>query len=497
VQSCLSTIDVAQDLEKFATLKMNVGVPFEPVGTRLFNTNPFAVAFKRAVPEGFVALGATDRLLRITVGANGAPTINGPAAPVPAGTPTGIVRIQLKDPTEISLPDPEDKIGGKNPRGLVLNSTDTRAYVMDFTSRDIAIVDISGDPSQYRTLARMPSAALPDPTTIAGITQRGKQLFNSSIGPEGAADNSRRPAGRMSDFGWGTCYSCHPQALTDTVTWMFPDAPRQAISMESTFEFKAAVIENGAPKLPDSHQRALNWSAVRDETQDFTRNIRAVSGGGGLVLDIPEGVAGLAQVPDLVPTANSGRSVDFDAIATYLAKGVRAPIAPRRSLVNVTIGRLVFEFQGCHNCHGGKNWTISEIDYTPPPAATEIVDAQLVRFLCRVGTFNPGLFADGVSNEIRANNVANVQARGALGFNVPWLISVFASAPYLHSGAAPTLDAVLQNPIHRTAGNPGGPDLLQFVAFRFLLVEFLKSIDRGTPPFPKGTPQAGVCGPLP
>jgi cytochrome c peroxidase len=93
--------------------------------------------------------------------------------------------------------------------------------------------------------------------------------------------------------------------------------------------------------------------------------------------------------------------------------------------------------------------------------------------------------------------VANVQARGALGFNVPSLISVFASAPYLHSGAAPTLDAVLQNLIHRTAGNPGGPDLLQFGIARFLLVEFLKTIDRSTEPFLKGTPPPGVCGPLP
>ena len=70
---------------------------------------------------------------------------------------------------------------------------------------------------------------------------------------------------------------------TDTVTWMFADGPRQAISMESTFEFGAAKIVNGAPLLPDSHQRALNWSAVRDEVQDFTRNVRAVSGGGGLI----------------------------------------------------------------------------------------------------------------------------------------------------------------------------------------------------------------------
>ena len=102
-----------------------------------------------------------------------------------------------------------------------------------------------------------------------------------------------------------------------------------------------------------------------------------------------------------------------------------------------------------------------------------------------MGTFDPALFTDGVSNEIRANNVANVQARGALGFNVPSLISVFASAPYLHSGAAPTLDAVLENVTHRSAGT-GGVDMLANPADRASLVRFLKSIDRTTPPFPGG-----------
>jgi cytochrome c peroxidase len=123
-----------------------------------------------------------------------------------------------------------------------------------------------------------------------------------------------------------------------------------------------------------------------------------------------------------------------------------------------------------------------------------VVDAQLVKFLCRVGTFDPGLFADNVSNEIRANNVANVQARGADGFNVPSLIAVFASAPYLHSGAALTLDAVLENVTHRSAGT-AGVDTLTNLFDRKELVRFLKSIDRKTTPFPGGSLPAGVCGP--
>ena len=500
VQSCLSTIDVERNLEAFATLNMNVGVNFEPVGKKLFNTNPFAVAFKRSSAEGFIALAATNRLLRVTLNDDGSPTIN---PPLNAGDPGNIIRIELKDPGEIGLADDADTVGGKNPRGLVLNSTDTRAYVMDFLSRDIAVVDVSGDdPTLYRTLARVESADLPAPGSDAAVVQRGKYLFNTAIGPVGAQPNSVRPAGRMSDTGWGTCYSCHPNALTDSVTWMFADGPRQAISMESTFEFGAANIVNGVPLLPNSHQRALNWSAVRDEVQDFTRNVRAVSGGGGLVridangAPVPEGAAGLAQLPDLRPTANSGLSADLDAIATYLAVGVRAPISPVPSHnLGALIGRVVFTAQGCQNCHGGKNWTISTLDYTPPPAATEVVDAQLVRFLCRVGTFDPALFTDGVSNEIRANNAANVQARGVLGFNVPSLISVFASAPYLHSGAAASLDDVLRNVTHRTAGRADHVDLLGSPLVRGFLVQFLRSIDRDTDPVLNVTPPANTCGP--
>jgi YVTN family beta-propeller protein len=500
VQSCLSTIDVKQKTEAFKTLNMNVGVNFEALGKKLFNTNPFAVAFKRSTDEGFIALGATNRLLRVTLNDDGSPTIN---PPLSAADPDNIIRIELKDPGEIGQADPDDVIGGKNPRGVVLNSTDTRAYVMDFLSRDIAIVDVSGDdPTLYKTLARVPSADLPAPNTDAATVQRGKYLFNTAIGPEGALANSLRPAGRMSDTGWGSCYSCHPNALTDTVTWMFPDGPRQAISMESTFEFGAAQIVNGAPALPASHQRALNWSAVRDEVQDFTRNVRAVSGGGGLVkfdslgAAVPEGTAGLAQLPDLRPTANSHLSADLDAIATYIALGVRAPISPIRSQnLGAQIGRVVFEVQGCQNCHGGKNWTISALDYTPPPIASDVNDAQLQRFLCKVGTFDPTLFTDGVSNEIRANTAVNTQARGGLGFNVPSLISVFASAPYLHSGAAAGLDDVLRSVTHRTAGRADHLDFLTVPIFRRFLVQFLKSIDRDTTPFLNVVPPADVCGP--
>jgi cytochrome c peroxidase len=63
------------------------------------------------------------------------------------------------------------------------------------------------------------------------------------------------------------------------------------------------------------------------------------------------------------------------------------------------------------------------------------------------------------------------------------LLSVFAGAPYFHSGGAPTLDDVMTNVSHRSAGT-GGVDTLSSPADRAKLVKFLKSIDGTTPKFP-------------
>jgi YVTN family beta-propeller protein len=457
VQSFMSVIDLVTNQEaQNQTINMNRGVQFEAVGKKLFITTPIGIAFKRGANEGYVVSAATDRLVRVQLAADGAPTIN---APLNANDAGNIIRVAV----------------GKNPRGLVLNSTDTRAYVMNLVSRDVSVVDIqTGSPKVNTEIARLASTVLPAPGSLGAIVLRGKELFNTGIGPAGTQENALPPAGRMSDFGWGACYNCHPNGLADGVTWIFPDGPRQTISMESTFPHPhpASSILNrtGSPVTPGSDQRALNWSAVRDEVQDFELNIRAVSGGEGLITD------GQAVV-NLTPTATTGRSADQDAIAAYIAFGIRAPIAPRTDL-STARGRTFFGQANCQLCHGGPNWTRSQIDFAAPPNASEVQAGQLVRFLRQVGTFDPNAF-----NEVRANQTANTGANGVLGFNIPSLISVFASPPYLHSGAAQTLDDVLANVTHRSAGT-GGVDTLTNPTNRADIVQFLKTIDLSTPPFP-------------
>jgi hypothetical protein len=292
--------------------------------------DPIAIAFERNGKKGWLVSAATNRLIKVLRDANGTPTINAPTAPLPAGQFSNVVRVEV----------------GKNPTGVVLNSTDTRAYVLNFISRDVSAVDIAA--AKPFEKARIESAALPPLNSLAQKILRGHELFNTSIGPAGTLPNSLPPAGRMSDSGWGSCYSCHANGLHDGVTWMFPDGPRQSISMESTFAhpqpFGTKLNASGAPVAPFSDQRVLNWSAVRDEVQDFERNIRLVSGGQGLI-DAP-----ITDVFDLVPKANTGRSADLDTLATYIAFGIRAPISPLR---NVLLPWFASSVARTHACLAG------------------------------------------------------------------------------------------------------------------------------------------------
>jgi YVTN family beta-propeller protein len=502
MQSFLSVIDIAADQEVTAeSFNMNSGIQFEPPGKRLFPTNPAALAFKHAgAYEGFVLSRATDRLIRLVLDANGKPTINAPAA---AGDPGNVVRV------EVGVDVGETR--NSSSEGVVINPADTRAYVMNLVSRDVSVIDVSGgDPAKYKEIARIASTALPADAFALQVL-RGKELFNTSVGPEGTNDNARKPAGRMSDFGWGSCYGCHPRGLTDGVTWMFGDGPRQTISMESTAvhsqvaQIGINVNNNFAPLLPAFHQRALNWSSVRDEIQDFELNIRNVSGGQGLIALPDAGAPGGRGAVDpcvfnlrFAASANcdasreaqaaitTGRDKDLDAIAAYISFGIRAPIpAVKAADADVAQGRALFAAANCQGCHSGANWTASQVDFTPPPAATEITAAQLNRFLCKAGTFDAArpneLKGGGVAGQVNTDG-----ANGGLGINIPSLLNVFASGPFFHSGAARTLDETLDNVQHRSLGTAGNDSLIN-PADRAKVAKFLASIDATTVAFPERT----------
>jgi hypothetical protein len=279
----------------------------------------------------------------------------------------------------------------------------------------------------------------------------------------------------MSRFGWGACAACHPNGLTDNVVWIFPSGPKRTIPQHTDFD-------QSDPNR--TAMRPLNWSGERDEEEDFELNIRVVSGGQGLIVGT-DNVTPDANVANFLPLASGGRNQlkvrgvgAWDAIKAYIQFGVRAPISPvSKTDPNVVAGRALFTAANCQQCHGSAQWTTARIRYTPPPAAAQVnAGGELFAELRQVGTFNPAAL-----NEVRQNGAAPL---GANGFVPPSLLSIFAfPQTFFHNGSAASLDEVLNNVTHRSAGT-AGVDTLTNPADRDKVVQFLKSIDPNTVPIP-------------
>jgi DNA-binding beta-propeller fold protein YncE len=242
-------------VRRTAPLNLNQGINLAIVPQpRLFFANPVAMVWRNDGSDAWVVVQSSNALVRLTVDANGTPTIG---APLAAGAGS-IVRVDLEDVQE-------GDVAGKAPRGIVLNSRGSRAYVFNFVSRSISVVDISVPTSPF-IVGTARASKQPAPESKAAGVQLGAELFYSGRGPNG----------RMSADAWGACIVCHPGGRSDNVTWMFEAGPRQTISLDGMFDQK---------RRRTVHPRILNWSAVRDENADFELNTRGVFSGRGLIED--------------------------------------------------------------------------------------------------------------------------------------------------------------------------------------------------------------------
>jgi hypothetical protein len=410
------------------------------------------MAFTHNSNTGYVVSAASNMVVKVVVTPDtGAPTVqNDPS------DPSRVLQIDV----------------GKNPRGIVINASDTRAYVMNYVSRDVTVLDLTQVPESV--VATLRSADLPTPGTPEDVIHIGKELFNTSIGVFDPAAEGQLPiVGRMSAAGWGSCSTCHPFGLSDNVVWIFAAGPRRTVPLHADFD----------PSDPErATQRVLNWSGIVDEEEDFELNIRNVSGGAGLIVQ-EDGITPDPNVTPFDPANGNRRQLTvrgvpaWDAIKAYEQFGIRAPISPLlKDDPDVVAGAGLFRQANCQLCHGGAQWTSGLLDFVPPPTPELVVDGQLINDLQQVGTFNPTLI-----NEVRANAQPPL---GAAGFVPPSLLSVFAfSRTFFHNGAVDSLEAVLDNVEHRSAGT-SGVDLLDDTELRRQLVRFLLSIDAATPPIP-------------
>ena len=307
------TGDDSATVHQKAPLNLDQGLNQDTV-TRptLFHTNPVAIAFTPDGSEAWIAVQNSDVIVRLTVDANGLPTIQ---APVLSGA-ASIVRIDLQTP-------PAGFLAGKVPIGLAIDSTGRRAFVHNFVSRSVSVVDVQAR-VVVATAATTPSPAegTPDATV-----QLGAELFFSGRGPQG----------RMSAASWGSCGACHPLGLSDGVTWAFDAGPRQTIPLDGMFN-----------RFNGGDQRILNWSAVRDENQDFEQNTRGVSGGAGLVVDdrlvfVAGGVAGGSTVDSSQVLQYQQARNEFSTTNDLAGSSLPALVAGRRDFGMATLsdGRIL------------------------------------------------------------------------------------------------------------------------------------------------------------
>ncbi len=509
---------------KFLNLHLGAREPEAGV-KKLFFANPWAMAFTTQSGSGnaYIVSAGSDLLVKVAVDANGdlAFTVD--------DNTTRYIDLNNPDNTNTSGAN-----AGKNPLGMVIRNIapgNNRAFVMNYISRNVSVVDLDSD----AVVDVVPTTALPVAGTVDEQLHVGKEMFFSSRGlfdnPGGATVSLED---RLSSEGWQNCASCHFNGLTDGNIWVFGAGPRKSVPMNGTW----------SPYNPDD-QRVLNYSAIFDEVQDFELNIRNVSGPGPIsagpppVLDPNHGLligdtgdinvapgtvnafgianAGRPQVTVTLPGSNTAWPA-LDALKEWVRFAIRTPngALTTSELVNgggnatgglsdvsVTQGRRLFFQAGCHVCHGGSKWTVSHKDFTSPPAATEIfteagapnvIGTQFLgRFLADIGSFNLGVLGQGnlIGNNVGAAEFAsgglialgtdhNGDGQGE-GYNVPSLLGIAAVPPYYHNGACETLNCVLLNVTHRTAGlPPNQSDPLVSTVNQGHVLSFLRSLDAET-----------------
>jgi len=347
LQSLLSVLNVTTDQETTDTFNMNRGINFDvPPGLsdaqirdnieRLFPSVPVDIDCAENTNTCWVVSQGSDFIVRVDF-PNNTPTINAPTAagPFPVSPVARIFTIDTADPLR----------SGRNPRGIVIDSNGIYGYVSCPTTRDVIVMNLAG----ATVMERVRSSALPTLGSREESIRRGKIDFFTSRPP-------------WSDRGWGGCAGCHPEGGTDTVTWSFEAGPRQTIGLDGTFN----------KNDPEDH-RALNWTPVRDENQDFELNTRGIFGGRGFI-NVTTDVNGDGITPDSDPNvrnfgpASSGRASQQEDITAFVQQGIRSAIAPPSTSGNVMRGRDLFgnpapAGANCVACHSGAKWTTSRITY--------------------------------------------------------------------------------------------------------------------------------------
>lgn len=306
---------------------------------------------------------------------------------------------------------------GAMPRGIAVHPVNHDVWVHTDGDRSLAVVDIV-------SLVEPPASAAVDgillgPPEVAyvplpasplpALAERGRVLFHT------ARDE-------ISQTGL-TCASCHPNGREDKRVWHLHLGPRQ------TPQLASRVAEG-----------PYNWLGSHADLEENLRDTIVRLQGQGLPDD------------------------DLEALATYITEyidPVDNPHAGERT-PEVALGQHLFESEatGCSDCHTGGGVDGGQHEVGTFSATEERLTRDAIRA-------NP-VFLAGSHLGVRASPglilVENLFATVSLaasdgprtfrpGYDTPSLRGVFGTAPYLHDGSAPTLEALLHaNAAHDRMG---------------------------------------------
>jgi hypothetical protein len=417
-------------------------------------------------------------------------------------------------PEQIVLFTPGSATPCRVPTGVVTGQNAT-AYVNCSFDRDLGVINLT-DQAISDTVE---SWADPAADSAEEQINDGFRFFHTA-------------RGRWSKQGYSDCASCHPDGLSDNITWNFGAGARQSTSCDGSFS-----------KSDPDKQRIFNWTGIFDEMHDFERNTRDTSGGLGALVTAPAGMcetvaeaqislAGINGLAKPLKELNDNQmdqcNDDWDDIVAWV-KTIRPP----KALVfldgaDVAAGEQLFLDGKCNYCHGGSGWTVSRLYWTPdgndgtanvnsdlttlafftqpldwpaswsydvtnqianqpggilddgtgPPEGTGIGPVRVACAMRNVGTF--GLPGNTALTDALEKKNDNTRAQGRGGYNVPALYGLAVGAPYLHHGQARTLvelfdDAEWQD--HLQSAEPTfAPDATEIEQ----LVSYLLSIDADT-----------------
>lgn len=278
------------------------------------------------------------------------------------------------------------------PIGVAVSRSSARPFALAVTDANqrLSIVDLATQQTSY----------------VNVDNERAVEFLTSDANTGHGFFGTGRDVWSFKGQAWSSCESCHPNGLSDGVTWFFARGPRRTISTAGTYE-----------KTSEPDQRArrmLLWGANIDELHDVEAIVRGVSGGVGAALweygpnptndcrvlydgsapvpsnqgpcygsktttDLQNGLNGSLADLDPDPAVSACQSEDASCdkmvfpdwrqIDAFI-RAERAPAAPTQLLSDdVAAGKsLFFEGGKCAGCHGGPGWTVSRLFYKPGAA---------------------------------------------------------------------------------------------------------------------------------